>query len=82
MKQTRNTDKPSFSPATATFNQLCRISRDNKEVKDFSILTDGVNVHLTEQRVGSRPMQMFTLPRSYFNKLIKWYLAAQVAVRK
>lgn len=71
----------SYAPSKCSEAQLCRISRDNFETKDFSIMTDSYTVWLSEQKIGEQQRQHIGMPRAIFNKLIRWYLRSQVAVR-
>lgn len=70
-----------YAPSKCSEAQLCRISRDNFETKDFSIMTDSYTVWLSEQKMGEQQKQHIGMPRPIFNKLIRWYLRSQVAVR-
>lgn len=65
--------KKKRSPAQCTFNQLCKMPRDNFDVGDFNIITDGHTVWLGEQKTGKQPTQRFQIPRAVFNRLIRWY---------
>jgi hypothetical protein len=71
----------SYSPATCNETQLCRITRDNKDAGDFYIITDSYWVWLSEHKRGEQRKQRIEIPRKEFNKLIRWYLRPQVAVR-
>lgn len=74
--------KPAFSPATCTESQLCRIKRDNFDVGNFTIMTDAHKVWLSEQPMGGTVVQQIGMTRSTFNKLVRWYLRPQKAIRK
>ena len=71
----------SYAPSKCSEAQLCRISRDNFETKDFSIMTDSYTVWLSEQKMGEQQKQHIGMPRAIFNKLVRWYMRSQVAVR-
>ena len=71
----------SYVPAKCSEAQLCRIRRDNIETKDFSIMTDSYTVWLSEQKMGEAQKQHIGMPRAIFNKLIRWYLRPQKAIR-
>lgn len=71
----------SYAPATCNEAQLCRITIDNKDAGDYSIMTDSHVVWLSEQKMGEERKQHIEIPRKEFNRLIRWYLRSQVAVR-
>lgn len=62
-----------LSPMYATWTEICAMPFDNVQVGDFSIMTDGVTVWLSEHHPGSEQAQCFALRREVFNKLILWY---------
>jgi hypothetical protein len=45
---------------------------------DFTILTDGVRVWLSEQPSGEMPKQKIEIPRPVFDKLVRWYVTGEV----
>ena len=71
----------SYAPSKCSEAELCRITRDNQDAGDFSIMTDSYTVWLSEQKMGEQQKQHIEIPRPLFNKLIRWYLRPQVAVR-
>jgi hypothetical protein len=58
------------------------LARDNFDIGDFWMLTDGYRVSIAEQEVGKPPMQHITIPRETFNRFIDWYMRDQAPVRK
>jgi len=72
-----------MSPYDAkTLNEVCSLRRDNFDLPTCWILTDGVNVTISEQKNGEEAKQSLTLPRTQFNALVRWYLRDQKKVRK
>ena len=65
------------SPFYIKGNKILKLKRDWKEFKDFTILTDGYRVWLSEQKIGEHPKQEIGIPKHFFDKLIKWYLKEQ-----
>jgi len=45
-------------------------------------MTNSYVVWLSEQEMGASQKQRIKIPRKEFNKLIRWYLRSQVAVRR
>ncbi len=70
-----------IAPADCTEEDLYRIKRDNLEVKDFSILTDGFHVWISEQKMGEEQKQNIEIPPKIFKKLAQWYLEPQPMIR-
>src|SRR4051794_19742065 len=70
--------KRKFVPANASANRIYLLSHDNVNVGDFSIMTDGFTVWLSEQAWGEMPKQKVAIPRYVFNKLIDWYTTGVV----
>lgn len=60
-----------------TIGEVCQLQRDNYDAGDFWILTDGYEVSLAEQEVGSYPSQKITVPRAMFNRMVSWYMREQ-----
>ncbi len=65
------------SMRNATYDQLCRMYRDNISSGDFNLLTDADTVWLSEQARGQAPKQQLGIPRRVFNRLLKAYLEPQ-----
>lgn len=53
------------------------LQRDNFSKGDFTILSDGFTVYLSEQMIGSPPSQEITIPKRVFDYLIKKYQEPQ-----
>jgi len=66
-------------------NEAVTLQRDNKDFKsgnrEFWILSDGYEVTIHEQRVGEASTQGVTLPRSVFNRMVKFYTEPQKTTR-
>jgi hypothetical protein len=60
-----------------TIDDVCEIQRDNKDVGDFWMITDGYTVSIHEQKMGEPSKQQISIPRATFNKLIDWYSRPQ-----
>ena len=56
-----------------TFNQVCDLPRDNYDVGDFGIMTDGSTVWLCEQKLRKPAEQAFAIPKGKFDKLFDAY---------
>ena len=80
-KEKTKPDRKRHVPATCSKTQICKITRDNKDCGDFSIETDARSIWLSEQKIGEHIKQCIEIPRKEFNKLIRWYLRPQIAVR-
>lgn len=74
--------KTGASPQNATEKELCRITRDNSSIGNFTLMTDSHEVWISEQAAGSPPTQEITMRRETFNRLIEWYQKEQEFVRK
>lgn len=74
--------KTSVSLRNASFNQICRVRRDNYNQGDFSIMTDGHTTWLSEQKMGEHRKQGIAIPRGVFNRLLQRYLAEQKFIRR
>lgn len=61
------------SPKKATWVQICKMRRDHTEVGDFSLMTDGFTVWLSEQKFGENRTQHIEIPKKIFNRLLVWY---------
>ena len=57
-----------------TLEDVCSLKRDNFSRGDFTILSDGQSVFLSEQKLGEWASQDFTIPRTVFNYLLKHYM--------
>ena len=60
-----------------TFEQICKLPRDNVESGDFSIVLGSQEIYLAEQRPGEDRKQHIEIPRLNFNALVKWYLTGR-----
>ena len=66
------TSKP--IPALCTFEELCEMPRDHRDIGDFCLMTDAETVWLSEQAMGEARKQHLEIPRDVFNTLLQWYL--------
>lgn len=64
-----------------TVDDVCRLPRDNVDIGDFWMLTDGFQVTMAHQVVGA-PATSVSMPRDTFNKLIAWYTTGVWPQRK
>lgn len=67
------TRKPTISPKKANRGQMWRMRRAHTEVGDFSLMTNGEAVWLSEQKIGEERTQHIKLPKGIFNRLLVWY---------
>jgi hypothetical protein len=71
-------DKPrtskAVSPMKATNAQICQMRRDHTDFGDFSLMTDGYTVWVSQQAVGEDRKQHIAMPKGTFNRLLRWYL--------
>lgn len=56
-----------------TFDQICKLDRDNTEAGDYAILIDEAHVYLNEQAVGEPPRKSIAIPRAVFSAFVDWY---------
>jgi hypothetical protein len=52
---------------------VCKLPRDNFEVADWNIMTDGTTVWISEQKLGRPPTQSLHVPKKIFNRLLAAY---------
>lgn len=62
------------APMKATNSQICRMRSDHTDFGDFSLMTDGFTVWLSEQANGEMSRQKFEISKGRFNRLLRWYL--------
>lgn len=63
-----------ITPRTAnTTKKLISMKRDNIDYKGFWILVDEDGVCITEQNVGEKPKASIRIPKTVFNRLVKFY---------
>ncbi len=58
----------------ATYEQICKLDRDNFSFGDFWIITDATTVSLAAQKLGESATQTITLPRRVFSRFVDEYL--------
>lgn len=58
-------------------SDAAEIDRDHFSKGDFTILCDGFTVSLTEQALGSAPLQEINIPKKVFDYLIQKYQEPQ-----
>lgn len=66
----------------ASFAMLCKMRRDNYSTRDHWLLTDGSEVTLCKQRNGEPAEASISMPRSEFNRLVRFYITEQPVKRK
>jgi hypothetical protein len=66
----------------ATYDELCRMKRDNISRGNFTIMSEADVVSLWEQKLGEQAKQRFTCSRRMFNWMIRQYQKQRKPVRK
>lgn len=67
-----------MTPKEATNqSKMLRLKSDNYSTKDFWILINNDSVVIAKQKDGEPLQAKITIPRSDFNRMIKWYLNPQ-----
>lgn len=58
-----------------TFEQICALKRDNIDLQggDWCFMVEEGMVTLTEQKIGEGPTHQVSIPRKYFDKVVRWY---------
>lgn len=70
--------KPKLAPIDAkTFKQICSLSADNHETRDYWILLDEGVICLAKQRSGQDPTHEMRIPKRDFDKLVRWYMTGK-----
>lgn len=59
---------------------ICTLPRDHYEIKDWSIMTDGVRVWISQQKSGEPRTDHIEVPKGIFDQLLARYERPQ-AVR-
>jgi len=78
MSKTKRNMPREMSPAEArTTDQICALGRDNLTIGDFWILADGYRVTIAKQKPEEAATQSVTVPRSEFNRMVRWYVRPQ-----
>lgn len=57
----------------ASFDEICEMPCDSVDCKDFTLMTNGTTVWITEQKSGEQLTQRLTISRSVFNALVREY---------
>lgn len=57
----------------ASFEDICGMNGDSVNRKDFTLMTDGITLWISEQKLGEEPTQRLTISRSVFNSLVREY---------
>ena len=67
-----------LSPMKAkSLQDFCKLNRQNFDSGDFWILSNQYTIFVHEQKSGKPSKQNISIPKSRFDKLIKWYLREQ-----
>ena len=75
MAETRTERKVNtVAPMNATNAQICWMGRDHTEFGDFSLMTNGYTVWISEQPIGAQRKQHIEMSKGQFNRLLRWYL--------
>ena len=56
-----------------TFEQICKLKRDNVSTTEYWIEVDELVVTLCKQRLTNPPEERIDIPRKDFNTLVDWY---------
>jgi hypothetical protein len=75
--KTNRREMKTIAPADCSFDELCSIERDHFRVGDFSILTDGYCVWISERKPEGEQKQHIKLPPKVFRELAGWYFEPQ-----
>jgi hypothetical protein len=68
------TKEKTLTPQQAkTFKQICELPRDNVGTKDFWLTLGVGEVTIAKQKHGEQATEMITMPRSTFEKFVRWY---------
>ncbi len=65
--------KKGKSAATCRPDEIHKLTRDNRNAGDFWMLCDGREVTIAEQPLGEQPKQTLSIPRKFFNRLLRGY---------
>lgn len=70
----KQTVKKPLTPQTAnTENKLCQLKRDNLTYKGHWVMVSEGSVCITKQKMGEEPEWQIEIPKSIFNRFIKFY---------
>ena len=61
-----------------TFRQICGLPRDNYTSAGYWILAGAETIHLAEQKNGEASTQAISVPKSHFDRLVRWYISGEV----
>lgn len=64
-----------------TFDELCALPRDHYDVSNFTIMTDGVSVWISEQSERQSCRQEIHVPKGIFDQLIRKYITPDIEQR-
>lgn len=76
--------KRALTPATAlTFNQVCRLKRDNVDGKTWwAMINSATEMVVRQQKNGESSTGTVIIPRHEFKRLCEWYLTGNWTKRK
>jgi len=71
--------KKRLTPMEAnTIEQVCELPRDNIDCNGFWILSDGCEVTIAKQEVGSPSTQKVNIPKPVFDYFVRWYATGKM----
>lgn len=56
-----------------SIEEVCAMPRDHYEYRDWSIMTDGVRVWISKQKVGQNRTDHIEVPKTVFDRLFDAY---------
>jgi hypothetical protein len=65
----------------ATYDELCRMDRDNVSYGDFWIVTDTNEITIAKQKMGESCQASVSIPRRVFNRFVDQYLKEREVAR-
>ncbi len=72
----------SRAPIDCSFDQLCKLDRDNKAFGDFWVIVDGEEVTIHDQPEFQDAKQSITIPKATMRRIIKFLTEPRPYVRK
>lgn len=60
-----------------TFDQVCSLQTDHKDLKNFWMLTDSQHITIANQKTGEKCKQSIDMPKVDFDRFVVWYTRQQ-----
>lgn len=77
----KRTEKTMSLRGVKTEAAICRLPRDHYNVRNWSIMTDGYRVWISQQKMGERRTDHVEVPKKIFDRLFDAYAKPQKIVR-